>query len=617
MSRNIINARDAQFVLFEQLNVDKYLPPELQADSDIETLKMIINEAEKVAVNALAPTNKDGDKQGCRFEKGSVFVPASFFDGYQVIKEGGWNIISDSPDVGGQGLPTSVGLCCREFFSTGNMSLTNYINLTHGVGKLIEIFGTPEQKDIFLDKLYGLTWGGTMCLTEPDAGSDVGAIKTTAGRKEDGTYSIKGTKIFISGGEHNMAENIIHMVLARIEGDPPGTKGLSLFIVPKFRVSNGEVGEPNDVACTGIEEKMGLHGSSTCTLNFGDDGQCIGYLIGQEQQGIMVMFHMMNEARQGVGIQGIAMASAAYLEAAAYAKERLQGVHFTQVKDPDAPKVPIIEHPDIRLSLMRMKAYVEGCRAMVYYHAHCMDRAEFASSAEDKARWNGLMELLTPVCKAYCTDRGFQVCSDGVQVLGGYGYCSEFPIEQYLRDVRITPIYEGTNAIQALDLLTRKIVMKKGKLFQDFLGEMDAVMARAGEQESLSKYVSLVKASKATLIEGTNALLKEMSSGESTGIALAKASKYLEFFGDIVLAVMWLWQMTVAQEKLSILLNQREMKKADFNIKSPKDSEPAFYSGKIQTGQFYLERIMPALTGKLEELKSRGDNFLEMGMECF
>lgn len=615
MPKTLVDLRDARFVLFEQLQIEKWLAPELKKEYDLETLEMILNEAEKLAIDIIAPTNKDGNKIGCRFEKEKVLVPDSFKRAYDLVMEGGWNVISDLMQVGGQGLPKAIEICCREFFEAANISLSNYLNLTHGAGKLIEIFGTPQQKEIFLDKLYTGKWSGTMCLTEAEAGTDVGAIKTSARKNPDGSYSIKGTKTFITAGEHDLAENIVHPVLARIEGDPPGTKGLSVFIVPKFKLEEGKIGGANDVVCTGIEEKMGCHGSSTCTLNFGEEGNCTGYLLGEERQGIMVMFHMMNEARQYVGSQGLAVGSAAYLEALSYSKERLQGPHFTQTRDPNAPKVPIIEHPDIRYTLMKMKAYVEGCRALLYYHAYCMDRVKLSSSEEERDKWQGLVELITPVCKAYSSDRGFDVCSAAIQVLGGYGYSSEFSVEQYLRDGKIAAIYEGTNGIQAIDLLTRKVVMKKGAVFQAFLEELDHVIARAGKQERLSEYASMMKKYKAVLEEGRDYLTDEMRS-EGAGVALSKATKFLEFFGDIALGWLWLWQMILADEKLQSILEQKGRSREQFDIGSPEDNELAFYGGKIQTGKFYLERIMPCVLGKLEEIKSKGENFLAMSVDC-
>ena len=615
MAKTLVDMRDVRFVLFEQLKVDRYLTPELREDYDLETLGMVLNEAEKLALTALAPSNKDGDTLGCRFEGGKVILPDSFKKAYELISEGGWNVVSDSREVGGQGLPKTIESSCREMFEAANVAFSNYINLTHAAAKLIEIFGTPEQKATYLDKMYRGQWSGTMCLTEPEAGTDLGAIKTSASRNSDGTYSVRGTKIFITGAEHDLAENIIHMVLGRVEGASPGTRGLSVFLVPKFRVENGKIGIPNDVVCTGIEEKMGNHGSCTCAMNFGDNNGCIGYLVGSEQQGIMVMFHMMNEARHGVGCQGLAVGSAAYLQALAYAKERLQGVHFTKTREPEARRVPIVEHPDVRFMLMKMKAYVEGCRALVYYHAHCMDRAEQADSEVERDRWQGLVEFITPICKAYSTDRGFDVCSLAVQILGGYGYCSEYPVEQLLRDVKITAIYEGTNGIQALDLATRKIVMKKGELFRVFLDEIDRTLEQARLDPALSPFVSRMEGCKQLLQEGTRRLAEELRSTEA-GVALSKATPFLEIFGDVVLGWQWLWQLSVARMGLETLLAKRGMRMESLDRKAPGDDALAFYLGKIETAKFYLERVLPAVSGKLECLKAQGGEFLDMAVDC-
>jgi hypothetical protein len=360
---------------------------------------------------------------------------------------------------------------------------------------------------------------------------------------------------------------------------------------------------------------MGIHSSSTCTLNFGDNDDCIGCLIGKERQGIMVMFHMMNEARQAVGRQGLAVGSAAYLNALAYAKERLQGVHYLRTRDSGAPRVAIIEHPDIRFMLMKMKAYVEGCRSLVYYHAHCMDRVEQAASDTERERWQGMVELLTPVCKGYSTDRGFDVCNLAVQVLGGYGYCSEYPVEQNLRDVKITAIYEGTNGIQAMDLVTRKIMMKKGVLLDAFVEEIEKVIDRAKSYDGLADYASRMAACKQMLKKGSRLLTEEMQN--LPGMALSKSTAFLNFFGDIALGWLWLWQLTVAANALETLMEQRGKRVESIDQSAPDDAEAAFYIGKIQTAKFYLNCLLPIASGMLEYLKGKEGGFLSMGLDCF
>lgn len=615
MAKKLIDDRDVRFVLFEQLHAVELLGEEIKEDYDQETLDMVIGEAAKLARSELAACNQDGDRLGCRFEDGRVYVPESFTQAYRLVCEGGWNVISDSLGSGGQGLPKAVELCCREYFQAANIAFTNFLNLTHGAAKLVEIFGSDAQRDLYLEKMFTGQWCGTMCLTEPQAGTDVGAVKTVATPKGDGSYGIKGSKLFITGGDHGLTDNIIHMVLARVKGDPSGTGGLSLFVVPKILVEGDDAGQPNDVECIGLEEKMGCHGSATCTLSFGENDACRGWLIGEQRQGIRVMFHMMNEARQLVGLQGVSMASAAYLEALAYAQERLQGPHFTQARNSEAPSVPISEHPDIRFSLMKMKAYVEGLRGLLYYHGSCMDQAALAQTPEEKARWQGRVELLTPVCKAFGTDRGFDVCTMAVQVLGGYGYTVEFPVEQYLRDVKITSIYEGANGIQAIDLLTRKITMGKGAALASFIEDIKATMAQARQIEGLALYADLLGTYKDLLAKASEHLVGELHS-EAAGMALAKASRYLDFFGEVTLAWQWLWQMTLAAQKLAAHLKASGVSGDGFDPTAPPDGESAFYAGKVATGKFYLERIMPLAQGRFAEITSGGEDYLSLAMRC-
>ena len=392
---------------------------------------------------------------------GKVTVPKCYHDAYKKYVEAGWLCPTQPPDVGGQGMPVVMATANLEHCYAANFAFLMYPGLTHGAAGLIEHFGTEELKNKYMYKMYAGQWTGTMCLTEPGAGSDVGALKTTAKRLPDGTFSITGTKCFISCGDHDLAENIIHPVLARIEGDPPGTGGISIFIVPKYRVNaDGSLGELNDVHTGNIEHKMGIKGSATCTLNFGDEGKCIGELLGKEREGMKIMFLMMNEARLEVGMQGLGHASAALEHAIAYAKERIQSVPVWEMKNPDAKAVPIIQHPDVRRDLLWMKAHVEGIRALNYFAAYCMDMAKAIPAEREK--WQGFVELLTPVCKAYSSDKAMEVCSKAIDVYGGYGYCQEYPVEQYMRDCKIACLYEGTNGIQALDLVGRKLGQKKG-----------------------------------------------------------------------------------------------------------------------------------------------------------
>ena len=500
MSNMLVNTRDQQFVLFEQLGVEKLFESELFKDFSKDDLLMILKEAEKFAVNEIAPTLAEGDKEGCHIKDGQVRIPKCFHPVFKKFAEAGWICPGNSPDVGGQGVPASISFAAHEIFGAANYALGMYSGLTHGAAGLIESYGTEEQKNKYMFKLYTGEWAGTMCLTEPGAGSDVGALKTTAKRLPDGKFLITGTKCFISSGDHDLTPNIIHPVLARIEGDPAGTKGISIFIVPKVKVNDdGSLGGSNDVNTGGVEHKMGIKGSATCTLNFGEDGKCIGELLGKEREGMKIMFQMMNEARLGTGMQGLDLGSAAYEHAVAYAKERIQGNSILDMANPNAKAVTIINHPDVRRKLMWMKSHIEGMRSMCYFIANCMDNSRIAKTEEERADWEGYLDLMTPVIKAYCSDMGVLICSMAMDVYGGYGYCSEYPVEQYMRDAKIAPIYEGTNGIQALTLVGRQMGMRKGKNLMNLFG---LVMKNVAAMKANPEYSKLA----AIQEEASNAL---------------------------------------------------------------------------------------------------------------
>jgi len=411
-----VDQRDVKFILYEQLQIQKLCEKPLFSEYSQDMFDIVFDQARKLAENEFYPANRMGDSEGVVFEEGEVKVPQCFHKPYRLYQEGGWLAISDPVEVGGQGFPFVVGNAAIELFSAANWSLTMYPGLTHGTARLLEKYGTSEQQELYMFKLFSGEWGGTMCLTEPNAGTDVGALRTKATRRPDGSFNISGQKIFISSGAHDLTENIIHMVLARIEGAPKGTKGISIFVVPRYRYGDNGSLVDNDVVCTNIEKKLGIHASATCGLSFGDENNCIGYLLGEENKGMRIMFDMMNEARHFVGMQGLSLGSAAYLHALNYAKERLQGCHFTQLKNPKAPRVPIIEHPDVRRMLMFMKSTIEGVRALLYYAAYCMDRVEVAETEEEKDKFQGYVDILIPVCKAYGSDMGFRVCETAVQV---------------------------------------------------------------------------------------------------------------------------------------------------------------------------------------------------------
>ncbi|MFH1985032.1 MAG: acyl-CoA dehydrogenase [Pseudomonadota bacterium] len=615
MAQLLSDRRDMDFALFEQLGLEDLLSHEKFAELNKKTVGLILNEARNLAVNEIHPTNPAGDREGCVFENGTVTVPESFHRAFELFREGEWIALFDDPEVGGQGLPVMVASAVGEYFTAANCAFGMYPGLCHGAGKLIEVFGTEEQKALFLGKMYAGQWGGSMLLTEPEAGSDVGALTTSAKKLDDGTYAISGSKIFITGGEQNLTENIIHPVLARIEGAPEGTKGISLFIVPKIRVNaDGSLGESNDVVCTGIEEKMGIHGSATCSLTLGGKGKCRGELLGEENKGMRAMFHMMNEARLGVGIQGFSMASAAFMYAMNYARERRQGRHLLKMMAPGAPAVPIIQHPDVRRMLMWMKAYVEGMRSFIYYVGRCFDRQAVTDDAAAKDAFTGLVEVLTPIVKAYCTDKAVEVCSQAVQVYGGYGYTGEYPVEQYLRDCRITPIYEGTNGIQAMDLLGRKMGMKKGKYFLDLLGEMQKTIAEAKAIPALEDLALRVEAAVNRLGE-TAMTLGGTTMSPRVLSAFAYAKPFLDAMGDVILAWMHLWRAVVAAPKLEKLVGTLEP--AARREKAGANKNAAFYEGVLATATFFIKTVLPETMGRMQVIAEADDCIVDMPETAF
>jgi alkylation response protein AidB-like acyl-CoA dehydrogenase len=514
--------------------------------------------------------------------------------------EGEWIAMAEDPEVGGQGFPWIIRQAAFEYLIGANFAIAGFGNLGHGAAKMIELFGTPQQKELFLKKVYAGQWGGTMLLTEPDAGSDVGALTTTAVKNPDGTYSLTGNKIFITCGDHDLTENIIHPVLARIEGAPPGTKGISLFIVPKIWVNEvGSLGEPNDIVCSGVEDKMGIHGSPTCSMTLGGKGRCRGLLLGEENKGLMVMFHMMNEARLDVGTQGFLHASAAYLYALNYARDRLQGKDIAAAKDPDAPQVPIIRHPDVRRMLLMMKAYVDGMRSFVYYVAYCFDKKRTAKNRQEKEHYSDFIELLTPVIKAYCSERGQFVCEQAIQVYGGYGYIKDYPVEQLYRDCKITSIYEGTNGIQAMDLLGRKLGMKKGAVFIDFLNDIKATIDQAAENPRLADLADRVE--KALNRLGEIALhISKTAFSKDMRLALAYAHPFMEVLGDVIIAWMLLWRATVAAPKLEKLAGSTDTQAIQSKIAKNKDA--AFYDGQLKAADFFISNTLPATIGKMNAI---------------
>ncbi len=603
MASQWVNERDYKFVLHEFLKIgDDILGKGPFADYDTDMVNMVIDAAVKFGENEIAPTYPDevhGKAVGAVFKDGKVYAPEAYHRLWKLAAEGGWLATADSPEVGGQGFPEIVSAVCSDIFLGCNQAYQMYAGLTHGAAKLVEKFCSEELKAIYLTKMFDGTWGGTMCLTEPGAGSDVGALKTTAKRNPDGTFSITGTKCFISAGDHDLTENIIHPVLARIEGDPPGTKGISIFLVPKFLVNaDGSMGEFNDVITGNIEHKMGIHGNATCTLNFGENGKCIGYLMGQEREGMKVMFHMMNEERQGVGLMGVALGSSGYLHALDYAKQRYQGSNIMS-KDPTV-QVPIIQHPDVRRMLLKQKSVVEGIRMLCMYCYYAMDMQKVVTTEEEKEKWSGMIEMLTPIVKSYCTEMGLLVNDLAVQTYGGYGYCREYPVEQLMRDQKINTIYEGTNGIQAMDLLGRKLGMKKGQYFMTLLGETKAALDEAKGMENFKEEAVIVENAVNALLTTAMEFAKLMK--VNPYVPLIAASDFLNCFGDTLCGWFHIRAALVATKGLAAADNDRDK---------------MFYTGKIEGAKFFVNRITSLVPAKCEVLLKDDTSAMRIPEEAF
>ena len=616
MSNLLVNTRDQHFLLFEQFGVEKLFETEMFKDFSKDDVLMMMNEAEKMALNVILPTYEVGDKEGCTFKDGKVTVPKCYHDVFKKYCEAGWLAQIEPIDVGGQGVPVLMATANLEYCYAANFAFLMYPGLTHGAATLIQHHGTEEQKNKYMLKMYAGQWGGTMCLTEPGAGSDVGALKTKAKRLPDGKFLITGSKCFISCGDHDLTPNIVHPVLARIEGDLPGTPGISIFIVPKYRVNDdGSLGEFNDVNTGNIEHKMGIRGSATCTLNFGDEGKCIGELLGKEREGMRIMFLMMNEARMEVGMQALGHSTAALEHAIAYAKDRIQSTPVWEMKNPDAKAVPIIQHPDVRRDLLWMKAFTEGIRALNYFTAYCLDMSRAYPAEKDK--WHGLVELLTPICKAYSSDMAMQITSKAIDVYGGYGYCQEYPVEQYMRDCKIACLYEGTNGIQSLDLVGRKLGQNKGMNVMNMIGEIGATIAKAKQVPELQKYAAYLEEANNAVIDLTMTFAA-LGKSSSFLIPILNASPYLEIFGDLLIGHFLLQGAAIAQEKLNAIYAEKGADtKGTQRALVHDNADVAFYQGKIAAAKFFAVEVLFLVKSKCAAIKVADKVPIEMADESF
>jgi alkylation response protein AidB-like acyl-CoA dehydrogenase len=561
---------------------------------EAEFISAILNEAGKITSEVLAPLNAVGDKEGCHFENGIVRTPKGFKDAFDQVRDGGWTGIDCDPEYGGQGMPYIIGTAVGEMFASSNMAFGMYQGLTHGAYSAIHAHGTDSQKQKYLPKMVSCEWTGTMNLTEPHCGTDLGLMRTKAEPQQDGTYKITGQKIFISAGDHDLSDNIIHLVLAKIPGGPDGVKGISLFIVPKFIVNDdGTLGARNSLSVGKIEEKMGIHGNATCVMNY--DG-AKGYLLGDMHKGMRAMFTMMNEARLGVGLQGLAQAEVAYQNALAYAKDRLQGRDVTGVKNPDGPADPLIVHPDIRRNLMDQKSFIEGARALVFWSAEMIDRTHRQNDKDA----DGLVSLLIPVVKGFLTDKGFEAAVQAQQVYGGHGYIEEWGMSQFARDARIAMIYEGANGVQALDLVGRKLAQDGGKHVMAFFDLVKAFVSenKGHDAEFDAEFLDPLKSASKDL--QTAAMYFMQVAMKNPNDALAGSYDFMHLFGHTVVGLMWARMALVAK-----------------NVLKSAPSDAAFYETKLKTARYYMARQLPATAMHLARIQSGSATVMGLGADEF
>jgi acyl-CoA dehydrogenase len=583
--------KDQQFILHDVLKLSASNIPGY-SDLDHEFTAAILEESGKLANEVMAPLNVIGDKEGCHLENGVVRTPDGFKEAFEQFRAGGWASIDMPEKYGGQYIPSVLASAVNEHFLASNQSFSMFHGLTHGAASAILAHGTEDQKDMYLPRMASCEWTGTMNLTEPQCGTDLGLMRTKAEPNKDSSFSITGQKIFISSGEHDMAENIIHLVLAKIPGGPNGIKGVSLFIVPKFMVkSDGNLDERNRLSCGALERKMGIHGNPTCVMNY--DG-ATGFLLGEAHKGMRAMFTMMNEARLGVGMQGLGQASIAYQNAAVYAKDRLQGRDVTGTKNPDGPADPLIVHPDVRRSLMDQKSFVEGARALILWGSTWIDQANRQSDAEA----DGIISLITPVIKGFLTDQGYAMTIQAQQIYGGHGYIEEWGMSQFTRDARIAMIYEGANGVQALDLVGRKLGQNGGRHALAFFDLVKTFCKENSDIEPMDSFVTpLKKASK----DLQAAAMYFMQNGmKNPNDALAGSNDFMHMFGHVCLGLMW-----------------AKMAKAALFALDNKATDTEFYLTKLTTGRYYMARHLPATALHLERITSGSDIVMELEASVF
>ena len=606
INRYKADLREYHFLLFEQFGLGNLLgkgPFEAWGEEEVKTS---LAECYRWTREVTGPLNALADAEGCRVEDGRVITPKGFKEAWKSLYEAGWKSIGVDTEHGGAGAPVSVQILVEEMLSGANTAFNMYPGLAFGAAEVIASFGTTEQKHLHCTRMFGGQWGGTMCLTEPHAGSDVGSAKTSAKKNADGTYAIKGTKIYISGGDHDLAENIIHLVLARVDGAPAGTKGLTLFIVPKVRTNaDGTLGKANDVTVAAIEHKMGINGSATCVLNFGDADSCIGVPVGGDSEinkGMPQMFKMMNGARIAVGVQGIGVASSAFLNALEYTRDRKQGASITHWKDATAPRVSIIEHADVRRMLLDMKSRVEGIRALVIKLTSHLDEIRLSKDEAAITYHQGQVDLLVPLVKAYGSDQAFRVCETAIQTYGGAGYTRDYPVEQYCRDAKIFSIYEGTNHIQSMDLVGRKLGQAGGANLQAFLGDIGKFVAANKDHAKLAASVKILGQAQEALGGSALKFLMWFQTGNMPMVPLY-ATRFLEMMSEVAVGWMLLAGAVIADGKLKTV--------------AAGHPDKAFYEGKLAAANYFAKNVLVGAELKGKQMNDEDKSALEISDAAF
>lgn len=618
MDKKLVDMRDVKFVLWEQHELGKYIDHPIFKGMGDDEFNMALDEVYKFAVKELIPINAQGDKEGVHIVDGKVRTPPCYKPVFDKVNAQGANLISIPEEWGGQGLPHLFEVAAGEISVSACLAFSMYMVKT-GCFMVLDQCASEEIKKKYIPVIVTPQCGTDMCLTESGAGTALGMIRTSATKRDDGTWDIKGNKIFITKGDHDLVDNIVHLVLSRTEGAPPGLGGLSLFVVPKYRLNeDGSPGEFNNIVCPKVEEKMGLHGSATCELVFGADGPCVGELVGDLNRGLAGMFVLMNEARMMTGLQGLALSSAAYLYALAYAKERIQGSALENARDPLAPKVEIIKHADVRRMLLSMKSMVEGMRALMYRGQFMLTKMHMAETKEEQVAIDDQLSILTPIIKAYCSDQGFLVTKEAIQVFGGYGFCSEYPVEQYMRDMKIASLWEGCNGIQALDLIGRKVlnVKKQMKPYNDLISSIRAFFEK---DRHGSKYNDKINKAQDAL-ETLDRLTKDIAGKGIAGdfiFPVRNATEYLEAFGHMLTGYLLAEQLLLAEQKFEAICKD---KGCDENARAKliEDSdEAAFYAGKIHSACFFIDKVLPRVDAIAKGIMNSGSDVTDISERSF